>query len=227
MHAIILAAGRGVRMMPVTKNTPKPLLKVGGISLIERVIKQLKAANIHDIVINTSYLGEKIEAFLGDGSDFGIKINYSREHSLALETAGGIINALPLLKNEPFIAINSDIICDYDLTKLKFDSTGNNNCMAKIVLVKNPKHNSSGDFSLANDDIVMQNKLSNDWTFSGIGLYRIEVFSTRDIAKLPLKIIFDELIVNKQLQADIHNGIWFDIGTKDSLDKAMQLKVLI
>ncbi len=222
MRAIILSAGRGIRMMPLSKNIPKPLLKINGISLIERVINNLKAANIYDIVINTAYLGKKIEDFLGNGCDFGVNISYSREHNLSLETAGGIINALPLLGNEPFMAINADIICDYKLDNLKLD----NNYMAKIVLVKNPKHNNNGDFSITSSNIVIKNNTYNDWTFAGIGLYKTELFSTRKIAKLPLSVIFNELIANKQLTADIHNGIWFDIGTKDRLD-AIHHKIII
>ncbi|MBT5164494.1 MAG: nucleotidyltransferase family protein, partial [Candidatus Thioglobus sp.] len=151
MIAMILAAGRGERMMPLTENTPKPLIKVKGITLIEHSINALKKAGIIDIVINIAYLGEQIKTHLGDGSKFGINITYSDESLGVLETAGGIIKALPLLGDKPFIVINSDVLCDYNLSQLTLPI----GALAHLVLIDNPAHNSNGDFSLINTHQVI------------------------------------------------------------------------
>jgi len=134
MKAMILAAGRGQRMMPLTANTPKPLIKTKGIPLIEHSINALKNAGVNDIVINISYLGDMIKKYLGDGKKLGVTISYSDESSGALETAGGIIKALPLLGDSPFIVINSDVLCDYDISKLKLPIGS----LAHLVLIDNP-----------------------------------------------------------------------------------------
>jgi MurNAc alpha-1-phosphate uridylyltransferase len=216
-HAMILAAGRGQRMMPFTENTPKPLIKVKGIALIEHSINQLKKAKITNIVINTSYLGEQLSERLGDGSDFGVRITYSDESSGALETAGGIIKALPILGSKPFVVINSDVLCDYDLSKLTL-SVGS---LAHLVLIDNPPHNPNGDFSLVNNHQIT-NIHGQSYTFSGIGIYHPDLFKSHLMSeqKLPLYLLLKEAIANGQLSGEHYNGYWQDVGTPERLKQA-------
>ncbi|CAC9455804.1 N-acetylmuramate alpha-1-phosphate uridylyltransferase MurU [bacterium endosymbiont of Bathymodiolus sp. 5 South] len=212
MKAMILSAGRGERMMPLTKDTPKPLIKVHDKTLIEHSIDTLKNAAITDVVINIAYLGEKIQAHLGDGDKFGINIEYSIEQN-ALETAGGIIQALSLLGDAPFIVINSDILYDYDLSTLALP----NNSLAHLLLIDNPKHNPNGDFSLTGNKITLPN--TQTYTFSGIGLYHPNFFQSHlhNNGKLPLSTLFKEAINNKQLTGEHYLGYWQDIGTPERL----------
>ncbi|MBA5248881.1 MAG: nucleotidyltransferase family protein [Gammaproteobacteria bacterium] len=213
MKAIILAAGRGERMMPLTKNTPKPLLKVHGKPLIEHTINHLKKANITDIVINTAYLGEQIQTHLGDGTKFGVQIQYSHEHN-ALETAGGIIQALPLLGTHPFIVINADILCTLDLSTLALP----HNALAHLVLVDNPPHNPNGDFSLNGNQIITAQQQT--YTFSGIGIYHPDFFAShrQSQQKLPLITLFKEAMNNQKLTGTHHQCNWQDIGTPERLN---------
>ncbi len=217
MIAMILAAGLGQRMMPLTKNTPKPLIEVKGIKLIEHSINALKKAEITDIVINISYLGEQIKSYLGNGKKFGVSITYSDESEGALETAGGIIKALPSLGDKPFIVINSDVLCEYDLSKLKLPIGS----LAHLVLVDNPKHNPNGDFSLANEHQII-NSTTKSYTFSGIGIYHPNLFKTHKNTKgkLPLYPILKEAIINVQLSGEYFDGIWQDVGTPERLELA-------
>jgi MurNAc alpha-1-phosphate uridylyltransferase len=224
---MILAAGRGERMMPHTKNTPKPLIKVKGIALIEHAINALKRANITDIVINISYLGEQIQAHLKNGENFGVNITYSDESSGALETAGGIIKALPLLvsngeplgglESQPFVVINSDVLCDYDLSKLSLP-TGS---LAHLALINNPDHNPEGDFTLVDNQRITLIKDKN-LTFSGIGIYHPDFFKNhlQVQGKLALYPLLKEAIDNNQLSGEHHQGYWQDIGTPERLEKA-------
>ncbi len=211
---MILAAGRGERMMPLTKNTPKPLIKVKGITLIEHSIKMLKKANIIDIVINIAYLGAQIKTHLGNGSSFGVNISYSDEQNNALETAGGIIKALPLLDKDPFIVINSDVLCDYDLSEIKLPK----NSLAHLLLIDNPEHNPEGDFSIGNNQqLTLVNNKS--LTFSGIGIYHPDFFKhhLNSQGKLPLYPLLKEAINNNQLSGEHYSGNWSDIGTPERL----------
>ena len=226
-HAMILAAGRGERMMPLTKNTPKPLIKVKGIALIEHSINALKQAKITNIVINTSYLGEQLGAHLGDGSNFGVHITYSNESNGALETAGGIIKALPLLApninslggpgNKPFIVINSDVLCNYDLSKLTLPVGS----LAHLILIDNPPHNPNGDFSLVNNHQVT-NVHGQTYTFSGIGIYHPDLFKSHlgVKQKLPLYPLLKEAVASGQLSGEHYNGYWQDVGTPERLKQA-------
>jgi MurNAc alpha-1-phosphate uridylyltransferase len=220
MIAMILAAGRGERMMPLTKHTPKPLIKVKNIPLIEHSINALKQANISDIIINIAYLGEQIKSHLGNGSKFGVKITYSNEAKNALETAGGIIKALPLLGDEPFLVINSDVICDYDLSKLKLPHKS----LAHLVLINNPKHNLNGDFSIGNNQqlTLAQN---NPLTFSGISIYHPDFFKPyqNQQKKLALYPLLKNAINNKTLSGEYYSGHWYDIGTPERLELANKL----
>jgi len=217
MIGMILAAGRGERMMPLTKNTPKSLIKVKDLTLIEHSINALKKSNIIDIVINIAYLSEQIKTHLGDGSKFGVNIAYSDESSGALETAGGIIKALPLLGSKPFIVINSDVLCDYDLSKLTLPVGS----LAHLVLIDNPPHNPNGDFSLVNNHQVT-NVHGQSYTFSGIGIYHPDLFKSHleFEQKLPLYPILKEAIANGNLSGEHYDGYWQDVGTPERLELA-------
>ena len=217
MKAMILAAGRGERMMPLTKTTPKPLLKVRGLTLIEHSIMALKKAKISNIIVNVAYLGWQIKAYIGNGSRLGVKITYSDEFSGALDTAGGIIKALPLLGKEPFVVINSDVLCDYDLSKLALPVDS----LAHLILVDNPEHNTTGDFSLTDDHQGSINQ-SNDLTFSGIGIYHPNFFKpyTSTPGQLALYPLLKDAIANNKLSAEHYHGHWQDIGTPERLEQA-------
>lgn len=212
---MILAAGQGKRMMPLTKNTPKPLIKVQGLTLIEHSINALKSAGITEIVINISYLGEQIKSYLGNGSKFGVNIHYSDESEGALETAGGIIKALPLLGIKPFVAINSDVLCDYDLSNLILPT----NSLAHLVLIDNPKHNPAGDFSLNDTQLTLAN--TKTYTFSGVGIYHPTLFKSYLFEKkLTLSKVLKAAIAKNQISAEHYTGHWQDIGTPERLELA-------
>ena len=215
---MILAAGRGERMRPLTDNLPKPLLKVAGKMLIEYHLEKLKSAQITDVVINHAWLGEKIEQALGDGSRYGLNIHYSPEAE-ALETAGGIINALPLLRGvndetDAFIVINGDIYCDYDISILPPSLSG----LAHLVLVNNPPHNSQGDFVLTNTGVVEQEG-ENKQTFSGIGVYHPDLFKNYPQGKQALAPILRKAMDQQQVSGELYQGIWHDIGTPERLNE--------
>jgi MurNAc alpha-1-phosphate uridylyltransferase len=215
MFGMILAAGQGKRMMPLTKNTPKPLIKVQGLTLIEHSINALKSAGITEIVINISYLGEQIKSYLGNGSKFGVNIHYSDESEGALETAGGIIKALPLLGIKPFVAINSDVLCDYDLSNLILPT----NSLAHLVLIDNPKHNPAGDFSLNDTQLTLAN--TKTYTFSGVGIYHPTLFKSYLFEKkLTLSKVLKAAIAKNQISAEHYTGHWQDIGTPERLELA-------
>lgn len=218
---MILAAGRGERMRPLTDRTPKPLLLAGGKPLIVWHIEHLVRAGITDLVINHAHLGIQIEQNLGDGSQFGVHIRYSDEGT-ALETAGGIAFALHLLGDEPFAVVNGDIWCDYDFSHLpsRAAALANSNDMAHLVLVDNPEHNPRGDFGLR-DGRISNPALSTQHsalTFSGIGLYKPQLFA--NIArgnKAPLAPLLREQIALGKVSGEHHRGIWVDVGTPQRL----------
>ncbi len=215
---MILAAGRGERMRPLTDNLPKPLLKVGGKMLIEYHLEKLKAANITDVIINHAWLGSKIEKALGDGSHYGLNIQYSAEGE-ALETAGGILNALPLLtgadnKSEAFIVINGDIFCDYDIANLPVSLSG----LAHLVLVNNPEHNPEGDFVITKSGVVEQAG-KNKLTFSGIGIYHPDLFNDYPNGKLALAPVLRKAMEQQLVSGELYQGFWHDIGTPERLSE--------
>jgi MurNAc alpha-1-phosphate uridylyltransferase len=213
MKAMILAAGRGVRMRPLTDARPKPLIEVRGKTLIARLIEALARSGVREIVINHAHLGHLIEAALGDGRSFGVTLRYSREAE-ALETAGGIAKALPLLGERPFIAVNGDIFCDFDFSTLVGRALGQD--LAHLVLVANPPHHPEGDFSLrgAEVDPDSEPKL----TFSGIGLYRPELFkSIQSGSKGQLAPLLRAAMARKQVSGEVHRGVWHDVGTPERL----------
>ena len=211
MKAMILAAGRGERMRPLTDTTPKPLLTVGGKALIEHHIEAVARAGIHDIVINHAWLGEQIEQHLGDGSRFNVRIQYSRELGKALETGGGIFKALPLLGEEPFLVINGDIFTDIDIASLPSHIDG----LAHLILVNNPEHNLGGDFALVNGKV--QSTGLTMLTFSGIGVYRPELFAGCQPGAFPLAPLLRQAMVQGQVSGSHFQGLWLDIGTPERL----------
>lgn len=212
MKAMILAAGRGDRMRPLTDTIPKPLLKVAGKPLIQYTIENLAAAGFTELVINVAYLGEKIIQALGDGSQFGAKIVYSREGEKGLETAGGIIHALPLLGSEPFLVVNSDVACDFPLARLKQAPKG----LAHLVFIPNPEHHPEGDFSLGADGIVSASG-ENKCTFSGIGVYHPQLFASVPAGKLKLRPVLEKAMAKDLVSGEKFSGFWMDIGTAERL----------
>jgi MurNAc alpha-1-phosphate uridylyltransferase len=213
---MLLAAGRGERMRPLTDHTPKPLLQAGGKSLIVWHIENLAKAGIRDLVINHAYLGHQIEAALGNGSRFDVHIRYSVENPV-LETAGGIANALPLLGDAPFAVINSDIYCDYDFAQLPDHASAltASEDTAHLVLVDNPVHHPNGDFGLINGKVTN----TPAFTFSGIGIYRPGLFA--DIprgAVSPLAPLLRAQIALGKIRGEHYGGRWLDVGTPQRLE---------
>jgi MurNAc alpha-1-phosphate uridylyltransferase len=214
MKAMILAAGRGERMRPLTDHTPKPLLPVAGKAIIEHTINQLISAGFHDIIINHAHLGQQIEDRLGDGQQYGARIQYSPEGEHALETAGGIINALPLLGDEVFLVVNGDIVTDFPFSELKNMTVD----LAHLVLVNNPEHHPQGDFGLDNVGKVIEN-CTEKLTFSGIGLYRPELFSNIPAGSSKLGPLLRQAIANQRVTGQQFAGFWMDIGTPERLQE--------
>ncbi|WP_221075936.1 N-acetylmuramate alpha-1-phosphate uridylyltransferase MurU [Agarivorans aestuarii] len=208
--AMILAAGRGERMRPLTDNCPKPLLKVAGKALINWHIDKLVAAGITRIVINTAYLGEMIEAHLGTGEQWGIDILYSHETS-ALETAGGIIKALPIIDSEQFLVINGDVWNDWDYQAIC--QTSQTESDAHLYLVANPSHNLQGDFSLENGKVVDK----PEFTFSGVAIYHQGFFHGLPSGKQALAPLLRAAMANQQVSGQLQAGQWVDVGTPQRL----------
>jgi len=216
MKAMILAAGRGERMRPLTDTTPKPLLKVAGKSLIQYHIEAVKAAGISDIVINHAWLGEQIESTLGDGNRLGVRIQYSREGS-ALETGGGIFRALPLLGDTPFIVINGDIFTDYPISGLCRQLTGND--LVHLVMVPNPLHNQKGDFFLHQSRMSDDNVAGERCTFSGMAVYQPELFQGCQDGSFPLAPLLRKAMSQGRASGELYGGLWTDVGTPERLSQ--------
>ena len=198
-------------MRPLTDSTPKPLLPVNGKPLIEYTIEALVSSGITDLVINLSHLGEQIEEAIGHGDRFNAKINYSQEGENALETAGGIIHALPLLGNDPFLVVNGDIASDYQFSQLLDKEID----LAHLVLIPNPEHHPEGDFGLENGRVKKQ---GNDYfTFSGIGVYRPELFAKTAPGKSKLAPLLRVAMQQNTVSGELHSGFWMDIGTPERL----------
>ena len=209
---MILAAGLGKRMLPLTANTPKPLLQVGGRPLLEHHIFNLKAAGFTELVINAAYLADQIIDFCGDGSRWGVQIRVSVEAE-PLETAGGIVKALPLLGEGPFLVVNGDIWCPFPFARLIECSPLD--AGAHLVLVPNPPHHADGDFSLEQGRV--RSKIPASFTFSGIAVYRPDFFSGLTAVKQPLKPLLDAGIVKSKVTGEIYSGTWVDVGTPQRL----------
>lgn len=208
MKAMILAAGRGERLRPLTDTRPKPLLEVRGKPLIVHHLEALAAAGYESVVINLSWLGEQIRNQLGDGRRFGVEIEYSEEVE-ALETAGGILQALDRL-GERFIVVNADIVTDYDFANLRPRQSS-----AHLVLVENPPHNPAGDFSL--DGELVGNQPAGRFTFSGISLFERQFFDGLERGKRALAPLLRAAADRQQLSGELYTGAWADIGTLERL----------
>jgi MurNAc alpha-1-phosphate uridylyltransferase len=212
MKVMLLAAGKGERMRPLTLSRPKPLLEVAGRPLIEHHICALQAAGCREFVINVSWLGQQIIDYCADGQRWGVSIQYSREEE-PLETAGGIIQALPLLGADPFLLVNADIRTDYPFARLASRSLGSN--CAHLVLVENPPHNLRGDFSL--HDGRLSAAAGETLTYSGIGLYHPGFFRGYEPGKRPLLPLLKRAIAEQRLFGESYHGLWTDVGTPERL----------
>lgn len=218
MKAMILAAGFGERLRPLTETTPKPLLQVGGKPLIQYHIENLAAAGVREIVVNTSWLGEMIEAYLGDGSRFGVEIFWSREEA-PLETGGGIRRALPYLGCEPFLVVNGDVWTDYPLETL-IEREWSREMDAHLVLIPNPPFKSVGDFSLSNGLVSYPQNGEKSYTFSGISVMCPEMFALHPSAseKFPLRNVLEASVRARSVSGEVFDGTWWDVGTLDRLE---------
>jgi MurNAc alpha-1-phosphate uridylyltransferase len=211
MKAMILAAGRGERMRPLTDDTPKPLLRAGGKTLIEHLIEALADAGFRDLVINHAHLGAQIEAHLGDGARYGVNIAWSREPEGALETGGGIFRALPLLDDDHFLVVNGDIWTDYPFARIARRPEG----LAHLVLVDNPAHHPEGDFALVSGRV--QALGSPRLTFSGIGIYHRDLFRGCSPGRFPLAPLLRACMDRGEVSGEHYAGQWYDIGTTERL----------
>lgn len=213
VKAMILAAGRGQRLAPLTDTLPKPLVEVGGTTLIERHLHRLREAGIREVVINVSHLGDLIETRLANGASYGLRICYSREPDGPLETGGGIARALPSLGGEPFLVVNADVWTD-----CPFEFAARPPGLAHLVLVPNPAHHPAGDFNLRGDRATRD--APHRYTYAGIGVFAPQLFTAHESGAFPLAPLLFALSAQGQLSAEIHLGRWFDIGTLERLEAA-------
>jgi len=208
---MVLAAGRGERMRPITDTLPKPLVPVAGKPLIAYHLERLAAAGVRDVVVNLSWLGERIRAALGDGRDYRLSISYSEEGPVPLETGGGIFKALPLLGPGPFLVVNGDTWSDIDYARLALEDGAN----GRIVLVPNPTHNARGDFGV-DGDVVVDREIDR-FTYSGVGVYRPEFFDGCSPGRFPMLPLLKRAITARMLRGEVHHGEWCDVGTPERL----------
>jgi MurNAc alpha-1-phosphate uridylyltransferase len=221
MKAMILAAGRGERMRPLTDETPKPLLMVAGKPLIQWHVEALQAAGFTELVINHAWLGNQIEAYLGNGAQFGLDIVYSPEGDHALETGGGIFHALLLLQSkerptadDAFLVVNADVLTDVDYRQLPRQISG----LAHLLMVPNPTHHPQGDFVLEEGKI--RDEGEPRLTFSGIGIYRPQLFAECEDGAFPLAPLLCRAMQQGQVSGQLHQGMWLDVGTTERLQRA-------
>ena len=211
-RSMLLAAGRGERLRPITDTLPKPLVEVAGKPLIVYHLEALARAGVRDVVINLSWLGEKIRTTLGDGAHYGVRIAYSEEGPVPLETGGGIHRALPLLGPEPFLVVNADVWTDMDFSRaLTLDADAD----ARLLLAPNPPHHPRGDFGLSGDFVVERE--AERFTYTGIGMYRPQLFAGCVAGKFPLLPLLQRAIAARRLRGEIYRGEWLDIGSPDRL----------
>ncbi|MDP9066229.1 MAG: nucleotidyltransferase family protein [Pseudomonadota bacterium] len=208
---MILAAGRGERMRPLSDTTPKPMLRVQGQPLIERLVVGLVHSGITRLVVNLAWLGSTIREYLGNGARYGASIDYSEEKPHALETAGGIFRALPLLGPGPFVVVNGDVFTDYPFERLELDAARD----AHLVLVANPPHHPGGDFSM-NAGLAAADGHPR-YTFAGIAAYRPEFFAGCSDGTFPLKPLLLRAMALERCGAELYTGRWDDVGTPDRL----------
>lgn len=214
MKAMILAAGRGKRLRPLTDTCPKPLVKVKGKRLIEYHLEKLAQTGVEQVIINYAWLGEQFEPALGRGASYGLDITYSPEIEGGLETAGGIIQALPLLGAKPFWVINADVFTDFDFANLAQDLP--QGVLAHLILVTTPTYKEEGDFGLENGKVLP----SGEFTFSGISLISPELLAGRKVERLALAPILREAMEQGLVTGEVYTGKWNDIGTPERLAEA-------
>jgi len=208
---MVLAAGRGERMRPLTDSVPKPLLEVRGKPLIVYHLEKLSRLGVRDVVINLAWLGDRIRSALGDGSQWQLRIQYSDEGAQALETGGGIFKALPLLGAAPFLVVNADVFSDFNFATLHIAP----DALAQLLLVPNPPQHKQGDFALSAG--LIQDQGSSRWTYSGFGLFRPQLFEGCSPGKFPLLPLFQRAIRAQRLHGQSYLGLWNDVGTVERL----------
>lgn len=213
MRAVILAAGKGERMRPLTLTKPKPLLEVCGTTLIEHHIINLKKAGFIRIIINVSWLAQQIMKKLGDGSQYGVEIRYSFEGNEPLETGGGLFNALPLIGSKPFLVVNADVKTNFDFSTIK----QNYDSLAHLVLVNNPDHNPNGDFSINKNNALSSEISKSKLTYSGIGIYNPLLFKNCSHGKYSVVPLLKQAMTNNDITGEFFQGNWNDIGNLDRL----------
>lgn len=212
MKAMLLAAGRGERLRPVTDSLPKPLVQIAGRPLIGYHLAALARAGIREVVINVSWLGEQLRAALGDGAGYGVSITWSDEGAVPFETGGGIFRVLPLLGPAPFLVVNADIWTDIDFGALGIEA----DAWAHLVLVPNPSHHPRGDFALVQGRVIAAD--TDRLTYSGVGLYRPEFFTGCEPGgRFPLLPLLQRAIAAGRVRGQVHRGQWSDIGTRERL----------
>ena len=211
MRAMILAAGRGERLRPLTATIPKCLVEVRGQSLLERHLRHVRDAGIESVVVNLGWLGERIEARIGSGEAFGLEVRYSREGDDILETGGGIVKALPMLGDEPFVVINADVYTEMPVPVVELGP----DMLGHLVLVPTPDYRPSGDFDLV--DGLVRNSEDPALTFSGIAVYRPEFFAYCDPVRFPLAPMLREAADSGRLSGSLYQGLWADVGTPERL----------
>lgn len=216
MKAMILAAGRGLRLRPLTDKTPKPLLSVANQPLITHQVLKLAKIGIKEIVINVSYQAKQIIDTLGDGQAYGVKIEYSFEPT-ALETGGGICQALPILGSGPFIVVSADIWTDFPLERLLSHSL-NSNALAHLILVDNPSFHPQGDFHLTPSGLLNLDDASHKSTFASLGIYHPTLFKGKS-GSFPLSSLLYEYIAEQRITGEHYKGLWFNIGTPTELER--------
>lgn len=216
---MILAAGRGHRLRPLTDRVPKPLIEVGGETLLARHLRRLSGAGVQRVVINTAWLGKQIRAAVGDGGEFGVRIDYSDEGQEALETGGGIARALPMLGASPFLLVNGDIWTDCDFGAL--DTPGTRD-LGNLLLVDNPPNHRDGDFGLAGDRVVARpcGGCGSALTYAGVAVLRPELFAGCPEGAFPLAPLFHAALSQRRLRGQYFGGAWFDTGTIENLARA-------
>lgn len=218
MKAMLLAAGLGARMHQQYPDLPKPLIRVGDTTLIEHNVMQLKRSGITEIVVNVSYMRHKIMAVLGDGSKYGVHVQYSIEEDSPLETGGGIKKALPLLGDAPFLALSADIWTQYEFEKL-FSQTQSD---AHLVLVQNPSYHPNGDFILQDGYVALDQAGEDKFTFSNIAVLQPKLFKNISNTVFPLSEVLKTTIKKGAVTGELYSGVWYNVGTPEELNKLMK-----